>query len=223
MTVEPQIYGALAAVMADVTAVPKGDKNQAQNFSFRGIDSILNAVGPALRTHRVVVLPLLESVETTTVEVGKNRSRMAHVQLRVRYRFVADDGSSVDAVVPAEAFDSGDKAVSKAMSVAFRTVLIQALALPTNDPDPDAVSYERAPVEDRPRQAPVAEVAPDRFVALKVATAALPDPDPVVEWVKAHKITRGSLTDELADQWQARIDQAGAPGPVPVPAGEDPF
>ena len=225
MSEAPGIYGALAAVMADVTAVPKGDKNQAQNFSFRGIDSILNAVGPALRTHRVVVLPLLEEVETTTVEVGKNRSRMAHVQLRVRYRFVADDGSSVDAVVPAEAFDSGDKAVSKAMSVAFRTVLIQALALPTNDPDPDAVSYERAPVDDRPRQSPAVqtetrnpEPAPDRFVALKVATAALPDPEPVVAWVKEQHITRGSLTDDLADEWRSRIDQAGA-----VPAGEDPF
>jgi hypothetical protein len=40
--------------------------------------------------------------------------------------------------------DSGDKAVPKAMSVAFRTALLQALALPTDEPDPDASTYERA-------------------------------------------------------------------------------
>ena len=45
--------------------------------------------------------------------------------------------------VAAEAWDSGDKAAPKAMSVAFRTALLQALALPTDDPDPDSQSYER--------------------------------------------------------------------------------
>ena len=145
MSDTPGIYAALAAVMNDVRMVPKDGRNAAQNFSFRGIDGVMNAVGPALRTHRVVVVPMVEEVDIGTVEVGKNRTPMAHVSVRVRYRFMAPDGSHVDAVVPAEAFDSGDKAVSKAMSVAFRTALIQALTLPTNEPDPDAEVYERAP------------------------------------------------------------------------------
>lgn len=215
----PAIYAALAAVMADVKAVGKDGRNQAQNFAFRGIDSILNAVGPALRTHGVVVVPDIVSIDSTTVEVGKNRSRMAHVQIQVRYRFYASDGSSIDAVVPAEAFDSGDKCISKAMSVAFRTVLIQALALPTNEPDPDSVSYERAPATVEP---PAQEQAPDRFVELKVKTAALPEPDAVVAWVKAQHITRGSLTDDLAAEWQGRINQANESTGGPPPE-EDPF
>jgi hypothetical protein len=37
----------------------------------------------------------------------------------------------------------GDKAAPKAMSVAFRTALLQALALPTDEPDPDSQSFER--------------------------------------------------------------------------------
>src|SRR5690606_34079164 len=50
-----------------------------------------------------------------------------------------------------EAMDSGDKATSKAMSVAFRTALIQALALPTDEPDPAESTYQRsdAPVDNR--------------------------------------------------------------------------
>jgi hypothetical protein len=46
--------------------------------------------------------------------------------------------------VPGEAFDSGDKATAKAMSVAFRIALLQGLSLPTDETDPDAQTYERA-------------------------------------------------------------------------------
>jgi hypothetical protein len=198
VTDTPMIYCALASVMADVRAVGKDGRNAAQNFAFRGIDGVLNAVGPALRAHRVVVVPLVEQVDIGSVEVGSKRTPMAHVSLRVRYRFMAEDGSSVDAVVPAEAFDSGDKAVSKAMSVAFRTMLIQALTLPTNEPDPDTESYERA------------QPVTDRFDELRVLTKALQDPAPVVEWVKEERITRGTLTDDLADEWETRIELAGS-------------
>ncbi len=142
----PAIYAALADVMADVTSVGKRDRNEAQNFSFRGVDAVTNAVGPALRKHRVVVIPELLSREVGTVEVGRGDSRrpIAHVVVQVAYQFYAPDGSSVAAIVPGEAMDSGDKAFSKAMSVAFRTALIQALALPTDEPDPDETTYERA-------------------------------------------------------------------------------
>lgn len=205
MTDLPVIYGSLAAVMGDVRAVGKDGHNKAQDFRFRGIDGVLNAVGPALRSHGVIVVPLVEQVDISSVEVGKNRTRMAHVVLRVRYRFIARDGSSVDSVVPAEAFDSGDKAVSKAMSVAFRTALIQALTLPTHEPDPDAESYERAP----------APVEVDRFAELRAATKTLANPDPVVAWVKEEGITRGSLTDDLAEEWQTRIELAASLTEVP--------
>ncbi len=40
--------------------------------------------------------------------------------------------------------DSGDKATAKAMSVAYRIALIQALNAPTGDPDPDTQTYERS-------------------------------------------------------------------------------
>lgn len=139
---------ALAAVMADVKAVGKDDRNQAQGFNFRGIDGVLNAVGPALRRHGVVPLPEVLEAHRSTVEVGKNRTLMREVTLRVRYRFVGPDGDHLDAVVEAEALDSGDKATSKAMSVAFRTALLQVLAIPTHEPDPDSVSYERAPARE---------------------------------------------------------------------------
>lgn len=138
------IVEALTLVMADVGAVRKGDRNTVQNFSFRGIDAVVNACSPALRKHGVVVVPELLTIERSTVEVGQKRSLMAHVALTVAYTFHGPAGDSVRAVVAAESFDSGDKATPKAMSVAFRTALLQALCLPTDEPDPDEHSYERS-------------------------------------------------------------------------------
>lgn len=142
---QPSIYVALAKVMTDVRSVAKGDRNNAQNFSFRGIDAVLNAVGPALRKHGVIVVPFVQTHETEIVETGKNRTPMKAVTLTVQYTFYGPSGDSLISVVPGEAFDSGDKAFSKAMSVALRTALIQTLALPTDERDPDQDSYERAP------------------------------------------------------------------------------
>ncbi|STD70275.1 ERF family protein [Corynebacterium renale] len=44
------IHVALARVMADVKAVGKSGYNSHQNYNFRGIDGVMNGVGPALRT-----------------------------------------------------------------------------------------------------------------------------------------------------------------------------
>ena len=139
------IYQALSAVMTDVGAVRKDSKNQSQGFNFRGIDSVVNAVSPALRKHGVIVFPQVHQVEYDTVSIGSKGTQMGHCRVKVTYTFVAHDGSNIEATVVAESMDSGDKATAKAMSVAFRTCLLQTLCLPTDETDPDAESYERAP------------------------------------------------------------------------------
>jgi hypothetical protein len=139
------IYQALADVMADVQAVAKRDRNTHQNFNFRGIDAVMNAVGPALRTRRVIVAPTVETVAYEHVKTTTGKDATA-CRVQVTYTFYADDGSSVATSVAGEAWDSGDKACPKAMSVAFRTALLQALCLPTDEPDPDHDVYERATV-----------------------------------------------------------------------------
>ena len=136
------VHQALSKVMGDVQAVKKDSKNQAQRFNFRGIDAVMNAVGPALRKHGVTILP--EDVEVHrsngTTASGK---QTAEVVVKVTYRVYGPAGDSIHGKVAAEAMDFGDKAIAKAMSVAYRTFLLQALTIPTDEPDPDSESYER--------------------------------------------------------------------------------
>ena len=138
------IVQSLNEVMKAVGAIAKSDRNSAQGFNFRGIDSVVNAVSPQLQKHGVVVMPSVEDYDYSNVEIGKNRTMMGHVKVKVTYTFVGPEGDAIKATVVGEAMDSGDKATAKAMSVAFRTALLQALCLPTDDVDPDAQSYERS-------------------------------------------------------------------------------
>lgn len=156
MDAAPPIHEALAAVMADVGAVSKDSRNQSQGFNFRGIDAVVNAVGPVLRKHGVITLPVVEDSHYDTIPT-KNGGTMRQCTLTVRWRFVGPAGDQLEAVVIAEAMDSGDKATSKAHSVAYRTVLLQVLCIPTDEPDPDASSYERERPQERPAVIPQAE------------------------------------------------------------------
>lgn len=134
---------ALAAVMNDVREVRKKERNAQQGFNFRGVDAVMNAVGPALRAHGVICVP--EVIDHTIA--GKTTAKgaqMNFVTVRVRYTFHGPDGDTLSGEVAAESFDSGDKATAKAMSVAYRTFLLQALCLPTDDPDPDQDTYQEA-------------------------------------------------------------------------------
>jgi hypothetical protein len=145
MSEKPSIYEVFAAVKREVGPVGKDSRNQQQGFNYRGVDAVVNAVAGALDKHGVITIPMLEALDYSTVEVGKNRSLMAHVQVKVTYRFAGPGGDYFDAKVPGEAMDSGDKATPKAMSVAYRIALLQTLNLPTDEADPDSQTYERSP------------------------------------------------------------------------------
>lgn len=137
------IHELLGKVIADIGPVAKRDHNSAQNFSFRGIDSVVNAVGPVLRAHGVLMLP--EAGEPTVDNyTTRNGAQMTHVLLPVTFTFYGPEGDSVSCRVIGEASDAGDKVMSKAHSVAWRIALLEVFAIPTDDPDPDVESHERA-------------------------------------------------------------------------------
>ena len=138
------IHAALNAVMRDVQAVRKGEKNTHGNFLFRGIDAVTNAVGPALREHGVIVVPNVIDAHYDVVHVGQKQTVMSRVVLRIEWKWYGPEGDFITCVTQGESFDSGDKATAKAHSVAFRTAMLQTLCLPTDEKDPDVDTYERA-------------------------------------------------------------------------------
>lgn len=147
----PDVWTAWSHVMGTVQGIGKGDRNEALKFSFRGIDAVMNAVGPALREHGVSVIPT--GVEILSSEWVSGSGKPTHyVIIQVNWRITGPAGDYLYGSSLGEAGDWGDKAVSKAHSVAYRTFLLQALCIPTDDPDPDLQNYTRdASVADQAR------------------------------------------------------------------------
>lgn len=137
---EAKIFSALCDVMSEIGAIGKDQKNQQQNFMYRGVDAVYNALQPALIRHHVFVVPevLEQHREERQTQKGGN---LIYAILKIRFTFYAQDGSNVSAVVVGEGMDSGDKASNKAMSAAFKYACFEVLCIPTEEmKDPDADS-----------------------------------------------------------------------------------
>ena len=145
---ESLIASKMAAVLADTQPVEKNGMNQQQGFKFRSIDDTVASVRKALIKHNVAIVPEVVNVEKSTYQT-KSGAVMNVSDVLVNYSFIAEDGSLVVATMAGQASDSGDKAVSKALSMAFKYLCFQTFLCGT-DGDPDA---EVAPEAVTPAQA----------------------------------------------------------------------
>lgn len=125
------IAAAWSKVMGDVQGIGKNDRNDQQRFNFRGIDAVMNAVGPALREHGVAVIPTAQELINDTYST-KSGTMMRNATVRIGWTIIGPAGDTIEGASYGEAADAGDKAVSKAHSVAYRTFLLQALCIPTD-------------------------------------------------------------------------------------------
>lgn len=129
---------AFARVMADVQSVRKGDSRNdvGGRYNFRGVDRVVNAVGPALRRHGVLVVPVrVFDVQFREARTSKG-TVMEDCTLKVEWAVFGPAGDQLPALLQSagQANDTGDKATSKAMSVAQRVMWLTALHIPTDDP-----------------------------------------------------------------------------------------
>jgi hypothetical protein len=133
------IHPAMLAVMRDAAeiGIGKDDVNQGQKYRYRGIERAMNTMVGILIRHQVLVLPSYETIIEKDMPT-KSGGSMEFVKVRGQFKFMsAEDGSAVDTVFFGEAADSGDKATTKAQSVAFRTALFQTFVIPTMAIDPE--------------------------------------------------------------------------------------
>lgn len=135
------IYEAISGVISECKSIPKEKKNAQQNFKYRGVDDVMNALQPLLAKYHVFVVP--EVLEQCREERESSRGgNLLYSILKVRYTFYAEDGTNVSAIVVGEGMDCADKSSNKAMSAAFKYACFQVFCIPTEDMrDPDADSY----------------------------------------------------------------------------------
>lgn len=160
----PLVFAAIQHVMEDVAkiGVGKSKTNTQQNFKYRGIDDVMDALAPLLPKHALVILPSVLEHHVTERE-SRAGGKLFHALLKLQYEFVSPLDASVKIVGPfyGEAMDAGDKSISKAMSIAYKTMCCQSFNIPvTGLPDPDAEVHEIAGTQGRGESSPADKSPP---------------------------------------------------------------
>lgn len=172
------IYARLAAITRDLGPISKSRRNQEFNYSYRGIDDILNHLNPLLAQHGVVVtVHLLE--ERAEARTSARGTALRFLRNLYAVRFTAVDGSSHAVQVVGEAIDSQDKATNKANTAALKLALIQTFAIATDDvKDTEAENHDLAPAPRREAPARPAPSAGERHLSEELNQ---PAPAPVAK------------------------------------------
>lgn len=196
----PLIFGKMADILSKIEAIGKDQNNSQQNFKYRGIDDVYNAINPILAEHRVFMTSRI--IEKTRDErQTKSGGVLAFTCLRMQYTFWAEDGSSVSTEVEGEGMDSGDKSSNKAMAVAHKYALLQAFCIPTKDiDDPDAETHEVAPksqTRQHQQQSATKPAEEDPFAPAEPA------------YVKDAKAIIHSAQTVKPDEWSGFMDGLG--------------
>ena len=192
------VYTAILAVQEDLsrTGIAKEKKNTDQNYKFRGIDDIFDALAPILAKHKLCIIPkvLSRAEAERTTSTGK---KMFQVLVEMEYTFVSCvDGSKHVTKIYGESQDTGDKATNKSMSAAYKYLTMQTFCIPVEVADADAnTSQETASTSAAAKLANGGQkVPPWENTNLKpVTTAAVKQPDAQI----ANQDTQGKSEQQI--------------------------
>lgn len=127
------IYAAKTAIMQDVGPIAKSRQNQAQGYSFRGVDEVYEALQLIIARHGVSVTPRVSKYETSQFTTAKGSTQF-RVLVLLDVELAHTDGSTTTATALGEALDTGDKSANKAQSQAMKQALINMFVIPTREP-----------------------------------------------------------------------------------------
>jgi hypothetical protein len=154
-----------------------------------------------LRRHGVIPSFEVTEMERRNFKYKDSGALMQETLIKLTYRFTSMIDGSVHVVavnVPGESADSGDKSATKAVTVACRVALLQGLAIPTQDPDPDEQTHERG--EEIPAGPPQASKEEKDRIFAEIQEL------PVDRRRRAKREFKAEFGD-LADLPEARVDE----------------
>jgi hypothetical protein len=140
------IHRAMLSIMKDLQkngGIKKNRRNEDQNFDFRGIEDIQNAVAPLLVKYNVLIIPSFAEPKMESHLARNKATTLFRAWVLGHVDFISvEDGSSLRISLPGEAMDTGDKSTTKAMSIAVKVACLFGFFIPTKGIDPDATSFE---------------------------------------------------------------------------------
>jgi hypothetical protein len=137
------LFKKISAVMQDVEYLSKDDKVEFNNTKYKAIseEKVTSTVRASLIKNGLIIIP----IEQTASKTGNISS------VNTKYKIIDVDSGQFEIIVSSgEGADTQDKGVGKAMTYAYKYMLLRTFAIPTGE-DPDKVSS--AELDEKQRQA----------------------------------------------------------------------
>lgn len=213
------VYERVHAVLSDLPAIGKDSKapEAMGGYAFRGIEQITAALKPALAAQGVFMVPTVVQREEMARST-RSGSALYVVDLLIRFTFYGVGGDSFAAEMWGQGSDSGDKAVSKAATSAFKSML--AITFCISDAESDTEKHNVPETTTGPPAEP--EIDPnlgrmatrERIALLQGRVKDLG----LTEWVKAQKFEWWpGWTEEVCVVIEAKCDETYAAQKPPEP------
>ncbi len=136
------IYQKISEVMKAIEYLAKDDKVEFGTTKYKAIseEKVTTAVRDQLVKQGIVILPIMqESTVTELIRTDKTVNQRADVHTRYRIQNIEDINDFIEVESNGSGVDTQDKAVGKAMTYAYKYMLLRTFAIPTGE-DPDKIS-----------------------------------------------------------------------------------
>ena len=147
------VIEALTRVIRDLPAIARDRRapDDHGGYAYRGIDQITAHVAPLLALHGIVIVPRVDGCEIRDVVL--HEQRWTDTVLTVRYRMYGPGGHDdyLEATVIGIGRDNADKGANKALTQAYKYLLVQTLCIADakHDADGDTFVAEALPQASR--------------------------------------------------------------------------
>ena len=136
------IFQKISEVMKAIEYLTNDDKVEFGTTKYKAIseEKVTTAVRKELVKQGIVIIPIMqESTVTELIRTEKSVNQRADVHTRYRIQNIDDVNDFIEVESNGSGVDTQDKAVGKAMTYAYKYMLLRTFAIPTGE-DPDKIS-----------------------------------------------------------------------------------
>lgn len=136
------IFQKISEVMKAIEYLTKDNKVEFGNTKYKAIseEKVTTAVRKELVNQGIVIIPIMqESTVTELIRTDKTVNQRADVHTKYRIQNIDDVNDFIEVESNGSGVDTQDKAVGKAMTYAYKYMLLRTFAIPTGE-DPDKIS-----------------------------------------------------------------------------------
>lgn len=136
------IYQKISEVMKAIEYLAKDDKVEFANTKYKAIseEKVTTAVRKELIKQGIVIIPIMqEATVTELIRSEKSVNQRADVHTKYKIQNIDDVNDFIEVESNGSGVDTQDKAVGKAMTYAYKYMLLRTFAIPTGE-DPDKIS-----------------------------------------------------------------------------------